>query len=80
MAWSRAGNSPRWCCRRPCATLPRLAVADRCALRERFLRLHGDLSTYKIHLGSIRPLPARPSSPRVTVIRSEVCARSLTSF
>ncbi|MEU4696579.1 DUF4132 domain-containing protein [Nonomuraea dietziae] len=32
--------------------LPRLAVADRCTLQERFLRVHGDLRTYRIHLGS----------------------------
>lgn len=32
--------------------LPRLAVADRCTLLDRFLRVRGDLRTYKIHLGS----------------------------
>ncbi|MBN6055410.1 DUF4132 domain-containing protein, partial [Nonomuraea sp. RK-328] len=32
--------------------LPRLAVADRCALTDRFLVVRGDLRTYKIHLGS----------------------------
>ncbi|MBB5775076.1 DUF4132 domain-containing protein [Nonomuraea jabiensis] len=32
--------------------LPRLAIADRCTLADRFLRVHGDLRTYKIHLGS----------------------------
>ncbi|WP_327092127.1 DUF4132 domain-containing protein [Nonomuraea sp. NBC_01738] len=32
--------------------LPRLAIADRCSLEERFLRVRGDLRTYKIHLGS----------------------------
>lgn len=32
--------------------LPRLAVADRYALEERFLRVRGDLRTYRIHLGS----------------------------
>lgn len=32
--------------------LPRLAIAGRCELTERFLRVRGDLRTYKIHLGS----------------------------
>jgi hypothetical protein len=32
--------------------LPRLTVADRCTLTDRFLRVRGDLRTYKIHLGS----------------------------
>ncbi|MEV4015623.1 DUF4132 domain-containing protein [Nonomuraea angiospora] len=32
--------------------LPRLAIADRCTLADRFLRVRGDLRTYKIHLGS----------------------------
>ncbi|MEV2270784.1 DUF4132 domain-containing protein [Nonomuraea africana] len=32
--------------------LPRLAIADRCELLDRFLRVRGDLRTYKIHLGS----------------------------
>ncbi|MFI9836145.1 DUF4132 domain-containing protein [Nonomuraea sp. NPDC051941] len=32
--------------------LPRLAIADRCTIADRFLRVRGDLRTYKIHLGS----------------------------
>jgi hypothetical protein len=32
--------------------LPRLKIADRCALAEKFLVVRGDLRTYKIHLGS----------------------------
>jgi hypothetical protein len=32
--------------------LPRLKIADRCSLDERFLLVRGELSTYKIHLGS----------------------------
>jgi hypothetical protein len=32
--------------------IPRLAIADRCAIEGRFLRVRGDLRTYKIHLGS----------------------------
>ncbi|WP_328291837.1 DUF4132 domain-containing protein [Kineococcus sp. NBC_00420] len=32
--------------------VPRLAIADRCSVRGRFLVVRGDLRTYKIHLGS----------------------------
>lgn len=32
--------------------LPRLAVADRCELEERYLVVRGELRTYRIHLGS----------------------------
>ncbi len=32
--------------------VPRLTIADRCTLDGRFLRVRGDLRTYKIHLGS----------------------------
>ena len=32
--------------------LPRLAIADRCRLDGRFLEVRGDLTTYRIHLGS----------------------------
>ncbi|GAA1601476.1 DUF4132 domain-containing protein [Kribbella karoonensis] len=32
--------------------LPRLAIADRCELGDRFLTVRGDLRTYRIHLGS----------------------------
>jgi hypothetical protein len=32
--------------------LPRLAIAGRCSLTDRFLVVQGDLCTYKIHLGS----------------------------
>jgi hypothetical protein len=32
--------------------VPRLAIADRCTLQERFLVVRGDLRTYRIHLGS----------------------------
>ena len=32
--------------------LPRLAIADRCDLAERYLTVRGDLRTYRIHLGS----------------------------
>ncbi|MET9349398.1 DUF4132 domain-containing protein [Streptomyces termitum] len=32
--------------------VPRLAIGDRCAIDGRFLRVRGDLHTYRIHLGS----------------------------
>jgi len=32
--------------------IPRLSIADRCFFSDRFLVVHGDLRTYKIHLGS----------------------------
>ena len=32
--------------------IPRLAIADRCSMVDRFLTVRGDLRTYKIHLGS----------------------------
>ncbi|AUS77386.1 hypothetical protein C1701_02270 [Actinoalloteichus sp. AHMU CJ021] len=32
--------------------VPRLAIADRCSLDGRFLRVRGDLRSYRIHLGS----------------------------
>jgi hypothetical protein len=32
--------------------VPRLTIANRCAVEGRFLRVRGDLRTYKIHLGS----------------------------
>ena len=32
--------------------IPRLKIADRCTLKDRFLVVRGDLRTYKIHLGS----------------------------
>ncbi|KAB1907911.1 DUF4132 domain-containing protein [Micromonospora sp. AMSO1212t] len=32
--------------------IPRLAIADRCTLTDRFLEVRGDLHTYRIHCGS----------------------------
>jgi hypothetical protein len=32
--------------------IPRLKLADRCRLEDRFLIVQGDVRTYKIHLGS----------------------------
>ncbi|HEY8505845.1 MAG TPA: hypothetical protein VIL46_14770, partial [Gemmataceae bacterium] len=32
--------------------VPRLKIADRCSVGDRFLEVRGDLRTYKIHLGS----------------------------
>ena len=36
--------------------VPRLAIADRLSLEDRFLRVEGTLSTYRIHLGSANVL------------------------
>jgi hypothetical protein len=38
--------------------VPKLAIADRCELTDRFLVVRGDLRTYKIHLGSANILMA----------------------
>jgi hypothetical protein len=38
--------------------LPRLAIADRCSLEDRYLVVRGDLRSYKIHLGSSNILMA----------------------
>jgi tetrahydromethanopterin S-methyltransferase subunit F len=38
--------------------LPRLAIADRCDLGERFLEVRGDVRSYRIHLGSANILMA----------------------
>lgn len=32
--------------------IPRLKIADRCNINDKFLVVHGDIRTYKIHLGS----------------------------
>ena len=32
--------------------MPRLKIADRCTLADRFLEVRGELRTYRIHLGS----------------------------
>lgn len=32
--------------------IPRLKISDRCELQQRFLKVRGDLRTYRIHLGS----------------------------
>jgi hypothetical protein len=32
--------------------IPRLSIAERCAIEGRFLRVRGNLRTYRIHLGS----------------------------
>ncbi|GHA02809.1 hypothetical protein GCM10010329_26120 [Streptomyces spiroverticillatus] len=38
--------------------LPRLKIADRCALEGRYLEVRGELGTYRIHLGSANVLMA----------------------
>lgn len=38
--------------------VPRLRIADRCTLEGRYLTVRGDLTTYRIHLGSANVLMA----------------------
>jgi hypothetical protein len=60
--------------------IPRLAIADRLTLDDRFLVVRGDLATYRIHLGSTNvliepgsrylcivpgPEPRRPQGPGI---------------
>ncbi|MFJ2767466.1 DUF4132 domain-containing protein [Streptomyces sp. NPDC087300] len=53
--------------------VPRLAIADRCAIEGRFLRVRGDLHTYKIHLGSGNILRT-PSDHYVCIVPSSTRA------
>jgi hypothetical protein len=59
------------------ALIPKLKIADRLSLEDRFLAVRGDLATYKIHLGSgnvmMEPgsqylciVPERTAAPRMT--------------
>ncbi|MBL8230240.1 MAG: DUF4132 domain-containing protein [Bryobacterales bacterium] len=52
--YSFESGGPSVDCRRDVLVrlLPRLAIAPRCALEERFLVVRGDRATYRIHLGS----------------------------
>jgi hypothetical protein len=55
--------------------LPRLRIADRCSLIERFLVVRGDLRTYKIHLGSGNVL-MEPNDQYLCVVPDRTSARS----
>ncbi|MBM9509225.1 DUF7737 domain-containing protein [Actinacidiphila acididurans] len=49
--------------------LPRLRIADRCALEGRFLVVRGDLRTYRIHLGSANIL-MEPDDAYLCIVQS----------
>ncbi|GAB2804386.1 hypothetical protein GCM10027176_06660 [Actinoallomurus bryophytorum] len=49
--------------------LPRTRLADRTELTDRFLRVHGSLRTYKIHLGSANIL-MEPDDAYLCIVRS----------
>ncbi|MFC8343576.1 DUF4132 domain-containing protein [Streptomyces sp. NPDC057280] len=49
--------------------LPRLKIADRCTLDDRFLTVRGDLRTYRIHLGSANIL-MRPDDSYLCIVPS----------
>jgi hypothetical protein len=49
--------------------LPKLRIADRCTLTDRFLVVRGDRFTYKIHLGSANVL-VEPGGSYLCIVRS----------
>jgi hypothetical protein len=53
--------------------IPRLKIADRCALADRFLVVHGSLRTYKIHLGSGNILMA-PNDQYLCIVPKQTVA------
>jgi hypothetical protein len=55
--------------------VPRLAIAERLTLAGRFLRVRGDLRTYKIHLGSGNVL-MEPNDEYLCIVPGERWARS----
>jgi hypothetical protein len=57
--------------------IPRLAIADRCAIEGRFLRVRGDLRTYKIHLGSSNIL-MEPNDQYLCIVPSRGSGESAT--
>lgn len=61
--------------------LPRLKIADRCTLTERFLVVRGDRRTYKIHLGSGNILMA-PNDQYLCIVadRSHRASQSVLPF
>jgi hypothetical protein len=57
--------------------IPRLAIADRCAIEGRFLRVRGELRTYKIHLGSGNIL-MEPNDQYLCIVPSRGRAEGMT--
>ncbi len=55
--------------------LPRLTIADRCELGERFLVVRGDLRTYKIHLGSTNIL-MEPNDQYLCIVPGRTMTRA----
>jgi hypothetical protein len=55
--------------------LPGLAIASRCRLEERYLIVEGDLTTYKIHLGSANVLMT-PSNQYLCIIADGIQKRA----
>ena len=58
--------------------IPRLTVADRCRLTERFLIVRGDVRTYKIHLGSGNIL-MEPNDQYLCIVPARGAARGAAS-
>jgi hypothetical protein len=53
--------------------LPRLKIADRCSLSDRFLNVRGELRGYKIHLGSGNVLMT-PNDQYLCIVPKETTA------
>jgi Domain of unknown function (DUF4132) len=53
--------------------IPRLKIAGRCSLADRFLVIHGDIRTYKIHLGSGNILMA-PNDQYLCIVPKQTVA------
>lgn len=53
--------------------IPRLKIADRCTLADRFLQVRGDIRTYKIHLGSGNILMA-PNDQYLCIVPKQAAA------
>jgi hypothetical protein len=58
--------------------LPRLKIAERCSLTDRFLIVRGDLRTYKIHLGSANIL-MEPNDQYLCIVQDRSAGRSVDS-
>ncbi|MBZ0114418.1 MAG: DUF4132 domain-containing protein [Thermoanaerobaculia bacterium] len=55
--------------------IPRLNIAERCELTDRFLQVRGDVRTYKIHLGSSNIL-MEPNDQYLCIVASQSSSRS----
>ena len=54
--------------------IPRLKIGDRCSLEERYLRVDGDIRTYRIHLGSGNVL-MEPNDEYLCIVAAQGSAR-----